>query len=57
MEARQGTTQMAYAGTVSPSLWRNDVDALDLARAVPERVVRRAEQPSDAHILKLDDVS
>jgi 2-polyprenyl-3-methyl-5-hydroxy-6-metoxy-1,4-benzoquinol methylase len=53
---RQKRTEIAYSGAVAKSLFRGDLNAIDLSRAVAVNVVARAEQASDAHVLKLSDI-
>jgi hypothetical protein len=54
---RQKTTNITYSGLVSASLLREDMDAIDLSKAVSEKVIRRPETTCDAHILRLSDTS
>jgi len=54
---RQPESNVTYSDTVEKTLFRSDVETLDLFRALTARSIDRANRSSDAHILKLSDVS
>jgi Protein of unknown function (DUF1698) len=54
---RQPETAVTYSSTVDKTLFRSDVETLDLFRALSARSLDRATDSRDAHILKLSDVA
>ena len=55
--SRQAVTQVPYSATIENDLLRDDTGTIDLLRALPSRTIHEAEKISDAHILRLADVS
>jgi len=55
--SRQAITQVPYSATIENDLLRDDTGTIDLLRALPSRTIHEAEKISDAHILRLADVS
>jgi len=55
--SRQAVTQVPYSATIENDLPRDDTGTIDLLRALPRRTIHEAEKPSDAHVLRLADVS
>lgn len=54
---RQAVTQVSYSATIENDLLRDDTGTIDLLRALPSRTIHEAEKASDAHVLRLADVS
>ena len=54
---KQPITQVPYSGTVEEDLLRDDTETVDLLRAASRRVIHKAERSSDAHVLRLADIS
>ena len=54
---RQAATHISYSAEIEKDLLRDDTETVDLLRALPRRVIRTAERSSDAHVLRLADVS
>ena len=54
---RQPVTQVPYSATIEKDLLRDDTGTVDLLRALSIRAIHEAEISSDAHILRLADMS
>ncbi len=54
---RQPVTQVAYSASIQADLLRQDIEALDLMKAIAAKSIDQAERSTDAHILRLADVS
>ncbi|MGC1322441.1 MAG: DUF1698 domain-containing protein [Candidatus Udaeobacter sp.] len=55
--SRQSVTQVSYFASIKNDLLRDDTGTIDLLRTLPSRTIHEAEKPSDAHVLRLADVS
>ena len=55
--SRQAVTQVPYSVTIENDLLRDDTGTIDLLKALPSRTIHEAEKASDAHVLRLADVS
>jgi 2-polyprenyl-3-methyl-5-hydroxy-6-metoxy-1,4-benzoquinol methylase len=55
--SRQAVTQVPYSTTIEKNLLRDDTGTVDLLRTLPVRAIHEAERSSDAHVLRLADVS
>src|SRR6476646_2003576 len=55
--SRQAVTQVPYSATVENDLPRDDTGTIDLLRALPRRTIHEAQRSSDAHVLRLADIS
>jgi len=54
---RQAVTQVPYSGIIEKDLLRDDTGTVDLLRALSRRTIHQAERSSDAHLLRLADIS
>jgi hypothetical protein len=54
---RQSGTHVAYSATIEKGLLRDDTQTVDLLRALPATAIDKAERCSDAHVLRLADIS
>jgi len=54
---RQAVTRVPYSCTIEKNLLRDDIETVDLLRAASRRVIHEADGSSDAHILRLADIS
>jgi len=54
---RQSVTHVLYSATIERNLLRDDTGTVDLLRAVSRRTIHQAERSSDAHVLRLADIS
>ena len=54
---RQPVTHVPYSATIEKDLVRDDTEMIDLLRALPRRVIHEAKRSSDAHVLRLADIS
>jgi hypothetical protein len=54
---RQSVTQVSYSAEIENDLLRDDTGTVDLLRALPRRAIHEAERSSDAHVLRLADIS
>ena len=54
---RQPVTHVPYSATIEKDLVRDDTETIDLLRALPRRVIHEAKRSSDAHVLRLADIS
>ena len=54
---RQAVTQVPYSATIEKNLLRDDTGTVDLLRALSRRTIHQAERSSDAHVLRLADMS
>jgi len=55
--SRQAVTQVPYSATIEKNLLKDDTGTIDLLRALPTRAIREAQTSSDAHVLRLADIS
>jgi len=55
--SRQAVTQVPYSSTIEKNLLKDDTGTIDLLRALPTRAIREAQTSSDAHVLRLADIS
>lgn len=55
--SRQAVTQVPYSATIEKNLLRDDTGTIDLLRALPIRAIHEAQKSSDAHVLRLADIS
>ena len=55
--SRQAVTQVTYSATIEKDLLREDTETVDLLRAASRRAIHEAERSSDAHALRLADIS
>jgi 2-polyprenyl-3-methyl-5-hydroxy-6-metoxy-1,4-benzoquinol methylase len=55
--SRQAVTQVPYSGTIEKNLLRDDTGTVDLLRALSIRAIHGVERSSDAHVLRLADIS
>ena len=54
---RQPVTHVPYSATIEKDLLRDDTGTVDLLRALSIRAIHEAEISSDAHVLRLADMS
>jgi 2-polyprenyl-3-methyl-5-hydroxy-6-metoxy-1,4-benzoquinol methylase len=54
---RQPVTHVPYSATIEKNLVREDTATVDLVRATSRRAIHEAERSSDAHVLRLADIS
>jgi 2-polyprenyl-3-methyl-5-hydroxy-6-metoxy-1,4-benzoquinol methylase len=54
---RQAVTHVPYSATIEKDLLRDDTGTVNLLRALSTRAIHEAERSSDAHVLRLADVS
>jgi len=54
---QQATTNIVYSGTIERALFRDDTGTVDLLKALPCRTIHKAEKSTDAHVLRLNDIS
>ena len=54
---RQAVTQVPYSATIEKNLLRDDTGTVDLLKALSRRAIHEAERSTDAHVLRLADVS
>ncbi len=54
---RQAVTRVPYSCTIEKNLLRDDIETVDLLRAASRRAIHEADRSSDAHILRLADIS
>src|SRR4029077_12006655 len=54
---RQAATQVSYSATIEKDLLRDDTGTVDLLRGASRRAIHEAERSSDAHVLRLADIS
>jgi hypothetical protein len=54
---RQPVTHVPYAVTIQKDLVRDETETVDLLRALPYRTIHQAQKSSDAHVLRLADIS
>jgi 2-polyprenyl-3-methyl-5-hydroxy-6-metoxy-1,4-benzoquinol methylase len=54
---RQTVTGVPYSCTIEKNLLRDDIETVDLLRAVSRRAIHEADRSSDAHVLRLADTS
>ena len=54
---RQSVTHVPYSATIGKDLHRDDTGTVDLLRALSRRTIHKAERSSDAHVLRLADIS
>ena len=55
--ARQAVTKTPYSGIVEKNLLRDDTGTIDLLKALPVKAIHEAQKSSDAHVLRLADIS
>jgi 2-polyprenyl-3-methyl-5-hydroxy-6-metoxy-1,4-benzoquinol methylase len=54
---RQAVTQVPYSVTIEKNLLRDDTETVDLLKALPRKAIHEAARSSDAHVLRLADIS
>ena len=54
---RQAVTQVPYSATIETNLLRDDTGTIDLLKALPMKAIHEAQRSSDAHVLRLADIS
>jgi hypothetical protein len=54
---RQAITNAPYSATVEKNLLRDDTGTVNLLRALSRRTIHEAERSSDAHVLRLAEMS
>jgi 2-polyprenyl-3-methyl-5-hydroxy-6-metoxy-1,4-benzoquinol methylase len=54
---RQSVTHVSYSAEIENDLLRDDTGTVDLLRAAARRAIHQAERSSDAHVLRLADIS
>jgi hypothetical protein len=54
---RQAVTQTPYSAIVEKNLLRDDTGTIDLLKALPMKTIHEAQKSSDAHVLRLTDIS
>jgi hypothetical protein len=54
---RQAVTHVLYSATIEKDLLRDDTGTLHLLRALSRRAIHQAERSSDAHVLRLADIT
>jgi hypothetical protein len=54
---RQAVTRVPYSATIETNLLRDDTGTIDLLKALPMKTIHEAQRSSDAHVLRLADIS
>jgi SAM-dependent methyltransferase len=55
--SRQAVTQTPYSAIIEKELLRDNTGTIDLLKALPMKAIHEAQKSSDAHVLRLADIS